>query len=42
MNRIGIVCDCHNTLINSNDAWIKAFSDFAGAEHAEEIALYLY
>lgn len=42
MNKIGIVCDCHNTLINSNDAWIRAFSDLAGDEHKEEIALCLY
>lgn len=42
MNKFGIVCDCHNTLINSNEAWIRAFCDFAGAEHKEEITLCLY
>lgn len=42
MNKIGIVCDCHNTLIDSNYAWIRAFCDLAGTEHEEEISLYLY
>lgn len=39
---VGIVCDCHNTLINSNPAWIKAFTDFVGNEKKEEISFYLY
>lgn len=42
MKKIGVVCDCHNTLINSNLAWIRAFTDFAGEEKEEEIKLYLY
>lgn len=39
---IGVVCDCHNTLVNSNEAWIKAFMDFLGKEKHEEIELCLY
>lgn len=39
---IGVVCDCHNTLVNSNEAWIKAFVDYIGEEKYEEVELYLY
>ena len=42
MCKIGIACDCHNTLINSNDAWVRAFIDIVGAEYKDEITLCLY
>lgn len=42
MNSFGIVCDCHNTLINSNEAWIHAFVDYAGHEHESNITFWLY
>lgn len=38
----GVVCDCHNTLVNSNEAWIKAFVDFIGEDKSDEIELCLY
>lgn len=40
--KVGIFCDCHNTLMNSNEAWIKAFAEYAGMDKAAEIELYLY
>lgn len=40
--KIGIVCDCHNTLVYSNDAWIQAFVDFIGEEKRKEIEYCLY
>ncbi len=42
MMRVGIVCDCHNTLILSNDAWIKAFLDYSSTENREKIEKCLY
>lgn len=42
MNRFGIVCDCHNTLINSNEAWVRAFVDYAGKEYESTITFWLY
>lgn len=42
MGRIGIACDCHNTLINSNNAWINAFVDFVGEEKRNDITFSLY
>lgn len=42
MGAFGIVCDCHNTLINSNEAWIRAFVDYAGMEKENEITFWLY
>ena len=42
IERIGIACDCHNTLINSNPAWIKAFTDYVGLDKEDEIRFYLY
>jgi len=42
MNRIGIVCDCHNTLINSNEAWVHAFVDYAGLDQESKITFWLY
>ena len=41
-NKIVIMCDCHNTLMNSNEAWVEAFSEFLGNEKKEEISLWLY
>lgn len=38
----GVVCDCHNTLVNSNEAWIKAFVDYIGKDKSDEIELCLY
>lgn len=40
--KIGIFCDCHNTLVNSNEAWAKAFVEFLGQEYMEEIKVCLY
>lgn len=42
MNRFGIACDCHNTLINSNEAWVRAFVDYAGEEYESTITFWLY
>ena len=42
IQRIGIACDCHNTLINSNPAWIRAFVDYIGLDKEAEIRFYLY
>lgn len=42
MNRFGIACDCHNTLINSNEAWVHAFVDYAGREYESTITFWLY
>ncbi len=42
MMDIGIICDCHNTLVLSNEAWIKSFTDFLGMDHYEEISRCLY
>lgn len=42
MELFGIACDCHNTLINSNEAWIRAFVDYAGKEKESEITFWLY
>ena len=42
MSRIGIVCDCHNTLINSNEAWVHAYVDYAGQEQESKITFWLY
>jgi FMN phosphatase YigB (HAD superfamily) len=39
---IGYFFDCHNTLINSNDAWIQAFCEFIGKEHEDKITKELY
>lgn len=39
---LGIVCDCHNTLVNSNEAWINAFTDYAGEDKRNNITLDLY
>ena len=41
MKKFGIACDCHNTLVNSNIAWINAFSDFTD-NPKRQIALDLY
>lgn len=40
--KVGIFCDCHNTLVNSNEAWTKAFVDHLGQEYTEEIKVCLY
>lgn len=40
--QIGFFFDCHNTLINSNDAWIKAFTEYIGPGFTEEITVQLY
>ena len=40
--RFAVVCDCHNTLVNSNEAWTKAFVDFLGEELKPEVELCLY
>lgn len=42
MGIFGIACDCHNTLINSNEAWIRAFVDYVGQEKESEITFWLY
>ena len=42
MRKVGIACDCHNTLINSNHAWVHAFVDYIGREKEDEIKFYLY
>lgn len=42
MKKIGIACDCHNTLINSNHAWIKAFCDYSDYKLQLEISMCLY
>lgn len=39
---LGIVCDCHNTLVNSNEAWINAFTDYVGEDKRNLITLDLY
>ncbi|MEK4510166.1 HAD hydrolase-like protein [Paenibacillus sp. FSL K6-2524] len=38
----GFFFDCHNTLINSNDAWVKAFTEHIGTEFTDEITISLY
>lgn len=39
---IGYFFDCHNTLINSNEAWVKAFVEYVGIEYEDEITKKLY
>jgi HAD superfamily hydrolase (TIGR01549 family) len=40
--KLGIFCDCHNTLMNSNKAWIEAYVEFLGHEYLDEIKICLY
>lgn len=40
--RTAFFFDCHNTLINSNDAWVKAFTEHIGQEASNQIAISLY
>lgn len=42
MIKFGIAFDCHNTLVDSNNAWTKAFVDYAGKEHEDNISMDLF
>lgn len=40
--KLGFFFDCHNTLINSNDAWVMAFTEHIGKKATEDITINLY
>ena len=42
IRKLGIAFDCHNTLVDSNYAWTKAFVDYVGKEHEENILMDLF
>lgn len=42
MGEIGYFFDCHNTLIKSNEAWIKSFAEYVPRNYVEDIELKLY
>ena len=42
VRKFGIVLDCHNTIVDSNIAWTKAFMDYVDQKYENDIMLDLF